>query len=129
MIVVDSSIFVAIFLFEPDADDFIRRLEDSNMAVAATPTIVETLLVLAGRKISQPQQKLATLLHDLKIRIVPFDEAALHHALDGLIRYGKGRHAAKLNFGDCISYGLAKALGVPLLFKGDDFALTDIKQA
>jgi ribonuclease VapC len=67
------------------------------------------------------------LLHSALIRIVAFDEEALEHALDALLRYGRGRHPAKLNFGDCVSYGLAKALGAPLLFKGDDFALTDVK--
>jgi ribonuclease VapC len=129
VIVVDSSALIIILIDEPEADHFIDMISTATDVCVATPTLLETISVLAGRHYTQSQQKTYALLDGLNMRIAPFDEAALHHALDGLLRYGKGRHGARLNFGDCISYGLAKALDAPLLFKGDDFALTDVTPA
>ena len=69
------------------------------------------------------------LLLALRVEVMPFDQHQLHWALEGWRRYGKGRHPAGLNLGDCFSYGLARALNAPLLFKGDDFAATDVAPA
>jgi ribonuclease VapC len=69
------------------------------------------------------------LLLNLRVEVVPFDQQQLHWALTGWRRYGKGRHRAGLNLGDCFSYGLAQALKAPLLFKGNDFAATDVLAA
>jgi uncharacterized protein with PIN domain len=69
------------------------------------------------------------LLLALRVEVMPFDQHQLHWALEGWRRYGKGRHPAGLNLGDCFSYGLAMALDLPLLFKGDDFSLTNVKVA
>jgi ribonuclease VapC len=129
MIVVDSSVLISIMFRESDAAYWIETLSANTQLCMATATKLETISVVAGRGAHDPIEETHRLLGSFNIQVAPFDEAALDHALDGLIRYGKGRHAAKLNFGDCISYGLAKALNAPLLFKGDDFALTDVKAA
>ncbi len=73
--------------------------------------------------------RLELALAALRVEVMPFDQHQLHWALEGWRRFGKGRHPAGLNLGDCFSYGLARALNAPLLFKGDDFAATDVAPA
>jgi ribonuclease VapC len=128
VIVVDSSVIIAILLNEPEAKPFSQQIHAHEDVMIAAPTIIEIMAVIIPRFEGDAQFRLDMLLQSALIRTVAFDEEALSYALDALLRYGRGRHPAKLNFGDCISYGLAKALGAPLLFKGDDFALTDVKR-
>ena len=82
-------------------------------------------MVVQGRRPGHAAD-LEALVERLRIEVVPFDQTQLAHAVDAFRRYGKGRHPAALNLGDCCSYGLAKALNEPLLFKGGDFAQTDV---
>jgi ribonuclease VapC len=126
MMVVDSSVIVAIILQEPDADTLLNAIIKSDNLLIAAPTIIEIQAVLLP-KLPASLRIVDELLANYHIRIVAFSEEALEAALYGLQRFGKGRHPAKLNFGDCISYGLAKSLNAPLLFKGTDFQLTDVK--
>ncbi len=86
-------------------------------------------MVLAGRGVTNPIETVSEAEIDYKLMFVPFDERMIRIAQEAFLRYGKGRHPAKLNFGDCMSYALAKALDVPLLYKGEDFAATDIESA
>ncbi len=86
-------------------------------------------MVILGRQQEQGIAELDDLIASSDIWIVPFDARHASLALDAFRRYGKGRHRAGLNMGDCFSYALAKATGLPLLFKGDDFVHTDVKPA
>lgn len=86
-------------------------------------------MVALGRRGEPGLEQMQALIERLELEIVPLSDEQAKLAIDGFRRFGKGRHPAGLNFGDCFSYALAKATGQPLLFKGDDFSLTDIKRA
>lgn len=95
----------------------------------AAPTKVEMLMVAISRKRIEAKAVALDLLEHYRIEVVDFTDPLTTLAIDAFDRYGKGRHKASLNFGDCIAYALAKSLDAPLLFKGNDFALTDIRPA
>jgi ribonuclease VapC len=128
LIVVDTSAIVAIALDEPDAGGLLTELSNADEAFIAAPSVLELEIVLTS-KTGTNGPSARRVLHDLAIEIVPFSLEHLAEAVEAFGRFGRGRHPAGLNFGDCFSYGLAKALGAPLLFKGDDFARTDIASA
>jgi len=129
MIAVDTSALIAILFLEEEAARFKAILTAETDIRIAAPTVLEMLMVTTGRKLPESQRRVRTLLDIFAMRIVPFDEALLAAAHDAFHHFGKGRHRAGLNFGDCMAYALAKSLGVPLLFKGNDLALTDIEAA
>ncbi len=129
MIVVDTSALIAIYLREADADLFERALFASRTALIAAPTALEFMMVAQSRR---PAASVAgspdILLTRPGLLIEPWTERHLGIAKIAFARFGKGQgHPAQLNFGDCISYALAKSLDAPLLFKGEDFARTDIR--
>jgi ribonuclease VapC len=95
----------------------------------AAPTLLEASLVIIGRKGKAASAGLDSFLVRSGIEIISFTAAAANVAVDAFVKYGKGRHPAGLNFGDCISYAMAKTEVMPLLFKGEDFRLTDIEAA
>lgn len=128
MIVVDSSAIIAIAFEEKEAEVLTEFLASVNFLIAA-PTLLEIHMVLEGRPGRSAKAFMSTFLPNSRVSIVSFDFELSEIARAAFDRYGKGRHPAKLNFGDCISYALAKARGLPLLFKGGDFALTDIRRA
>ncbi|MEQ1950046.1 type II toxin-antitoxin system VapC family toxin [Mesorhizobium sp. CN2-181] len=127
--IVDSSALVAILLGEPDGQAFAAAIDQSASAGIAAPNVVEAAMVLVGRVGPAANTMLDEFLTVAEIRTVPFtaDHAAV--ARQAFLRYGKGRHAAGLNFGDCIAYATAKLEQMPLLFKGDDFRRTDVEPA
>ncbi|MFZ1108407.1 MAG: type II toxin-antitoxin system VapC family toxin [Rhodomicrobium sp.] len=130
MIAIDSSALVAIFQKEPDALLFAEAIGASDSAVVSAVTCFETSMVLAGRVLDETAWRLLdALIARAKIEIVSFDAAQARIAREAFLKYGKGRHAAGLNFGDCAAYALAKSKGAPLLYKGADFAKTDIVSA
>ena len=86
-------------------------------------------MLAEGRNGERGCRDLDELVETLGLKVVEFGERHIEAARDGFRRFGKGRHRAGLNFGDCCAYALAKTLDVPLLFKGDDFPLTDIRRA
>jgi ribonuclease VapC len=131
VIVVDSSAVVAIALREAEADHFAQVLETNGDARMSAATYLETSNVLEGRHGASGDamfQQVMKRLRDVGLCLVAFDETQAELARDGFRRYGKGRHPAGLNFGDCIAYALAKALDAPLLYKGGDFDKTDLKR-
>lgn len=128
MIVLDSSAIVAVILREADAPALEKILILENCVVGA-PTLVETRMVLEGRMSSGAADLLQSLVAERGIAIIPFDAAMYAAAVEAFARYGRGRHRAKLNFGDCLSYAVAAVMRLPLLFKGDDFVHTDIVPA
>jgi len=124
--VIDTSALVCILLAEPEAEDFALALANAPEAVISGPTWVEASMVITARIGSAAQALLMELLQGSRVAVVPCDEALAHGAYDAWLRYGRGRHPAGLNFGDCFSYALASQRAEPLLFKGDDFAKTDV---
>ncbi len=128
--VVDTSAIIAILRMEPEADAFMRAIARANPCLMSALSVEEASLVLAGRWTGpEVWRGLDQMLDRGGIEIVPLDHQLALAARDAFIRFGKGRHAAALNLGDCASYALAKSRGLPLLFKGDDFARTDISSA
>jgi ribonuclease VapC len=95
----------------------------------ATPTLVEASLVFAGRRRAKAAGKVEALVHELGVSVTPFGEREWHAAVAAFLRFGRGRHEAALNFGDCLAYASASVANDSLLFTGDDFARTDITPA
>lgn len=130
MIVVDSSALVAILEEEPEAEHFLSILQEAGRRVASAVTVYETGIVLGRRRGWEIVAELNALVDLLGIEIVPFSAAQIMAALDAYSRYGKGVDPkARLNLGDCVAYALAKSMSAPLLFKGEDFASTDVQAA
>ena len=127
--VVDSSVLVAIFREEKESPRFIDLIDQSEIALVSMVTVVETMAVLCGRRIGATRQQVERLVRKLALEHELVDERQHEFAIDALLTFGKGRHSARLNLGDCFSYALAKSRNLPLLFKGDDFAKTDIVPA
>lgn len=124
--IVDTSALVAIVKGEPDGEELLRLIADAGEAKVSAGTLIETRIVCVGRGLEPALDKL---LRELAPVIVPVDARQVEFAAEGARRFGKGRHAAGLNFGDLFAYALARALREPLLFVGGDFARTDVKPA
>ena len=122
--VVDSSALVAIWQGEPGSQS-LRRAAAAAACAIASATLVEVLMVALGRRGDAGRDEMLALIDVLEIQIHAVDRDLAMGAAEGFRRYGKGRHRASLNFGDCFAYALARHLRQPLLFKGDDFGHTD----
>ncbi|MEU8894692.1 type II toxin-antitoxin system VapC family toxin [Nocardia sp. NPDC048505] len=124
-LVADTSALVAIMRDEPDCDWLAQQLKNASGRLIAAPTAHEFGIVID----SKPHQKPGSserFLRETKIAVLPFDHALAKRAVDAFLRYGKGRHKAALNFGDCFTYALAEELGLPILCIGNDFVQTDL---
>jgi ribonuclease VapC len=128
-VIVDSSALVAMLRAEPGADDFGLALARAGGGSVPAPVYVETCMVMAGRKGSDSRPEVEALFDTFGLRVMPFSEDHARAAAAAFLRYGKGRHPAGLNFGDCMAYAVAQTEGAPLLFAGDDFARTDVRVA
>lgn len=130
MIVVDSSVLVAIVKEEPGYDQLGSTMT-GEAALIGAPTLVETKLVLSGGVTGRAGDALLNgLVQQGTLRVIEFTPEMAETAVAAFRRFGKGQgHPAQLNYGDCLSYAVAKTLGLPLLYKGDDFARTDIVPA
>ena len=132
MIFVDSSAIVAIIAREPDAAIFAGKIEADDERISSAHVLLETSMRLAAILSLSPTAAdtlVMQLMHESGITLVPITESVGHAAVLAFERFGKGRGKAKLNFGDCLSYACAKVHGARLLFKGGDFAHTDIAKA
>lgn len=127
--VVDTSALVAVLCGEPDADEFVALLAAAEDPLISAATLLEASIVMQARTGQEGIEDLDDLLRAAAVRSVAFDLRQARAARDAFSRYGKGRAAAGLNFGDCFSYALAKVRARPLLFKGSDFRHTDISPA
>jgi ribonuclease VapC len=125
---IDTSAIIAILFEESEAEAFQSAIE-SNPSIVTGPVLIEALMVLTSRGIENPEAELKNFIEGNNVDVLSFDQPMTVLAQDAFLQFGRGRHPAKLNFGDCMSYALAKSQNVPLLFKGDDFALTDIERA
>jgi ribonuclease VapC len=126
-VILDSSAIVAIFLKEPGYQRLLSALDGDDLVGIGAPTLVEAAIVLSARLKTNMRQLVEDFLSELNIQIVPFTSEHWRAALDAFVRFGKGRHPAGLNFGDCLSYAVAFVAGRPLLAKGDDFRKTDLQ--
>jgi len=126
----DSSALVAILFAEPGYLDLVDRILEADHVRVGAPTLVEASLVFIGRQGgSRRAESVEGLIEELGVSIVPFGEAEWHLAVDAFRRFGRGRHPAALNYGDCLAYATAKSFRDTLLFVGDDFTKTDIAPA
>lgn len=124
--ILDTSAVVAIVMKEPGFEELITRISaDPNPGIGAA-TLTETTIVLSARLKKDARSYLARFLTEASVAVIPFGETHFGTAVEAWLRFGKGRHGASLNFGDCLSYAVAKLAGEPLLFVGNDFAATDI---
>lgn len=123
---IDTSAVLAILWEEPEIEEFSERIARDRRRLISSVSVLEASLVLAGRRGEDAAMKLDLLLHRASIEVVPFDVDQLAIARLAFRRYGKGRHPAGLNFGDCAAYALAQWSGEPLLYKGTDFGATDV---
>jgi len=132
VIFVDTSAIIAIIGREPDAAMFAGKIEAEDKGITSAHVLLEASMRLASVLSLSPtvaDMLVTRLLHESGVAVVPITEEIGHASVAAFERYGKGRGKAKLNFGDCLSYACAKAHGARLLFKGDDFAHTDIARA
>lgn len=125
--ILDTSAIVAVLLHEPEREVFLEKIESSPQVGVGAPTLVETSVVLMRR--SGNAALLDPFLAKTQVVVVPFDREHWLAAANASTRFGKGRHPAQLNLGDCLSYATARVGNEPLLCKGDDFAKTDIELA
>lgn len=127
--IVDTSALTASLRSEPEADDFMHAILGAEGARISAATLLEAAMVAVGRKGPDGREDVYALCDALGLEIAAFTPEQARLAAEAFLKFGKGRHSAKLNYGDCISYALAKAVEQPLLFKGDDFSKTDVQPA
>jgi len=128
-VIIDSSAMIAILFEEPEGHIFDRRILSSEKSRMSAASLLETSMIMQSRVGFEGIRDLDLQIARLGIEIEPFTESQARLAREAFKRYGKGRHPAKLKFGDCIAYALAKETGEELLFKGNDFSQTDIAVA
>ena len=124
--VVDSSALLAIFLIEPEAEAFAHAISNAPDVLISAASMLETGIVLDGRIAADATADLDTFIAGTGLSVEPVTAEQARLARVAYRTYGRGNHRANLNFGDCFAYALAKATDRPLLFKGNDFAHTDI---
>ena len=124
--VIDTSAIIAILFDEPERVAFVAAIAAATHRLMSAPTLLEFYLVVDTKKQALGLAELELFIYEAEINIVPFDQIQAGLAAAAWRAYGKGRHPAGLNFGDCFSYALSKARAAPLLFKGTDFSRTDI---
>jgi ribonuclease VapC len=127
--VLDSSAIIAIELKEPGFERLIDRIGEAKAVIIGVPTMFETVMVLSRRRGQDARPWLRGFLRSARAEAVTFTEEHLDAAIDAFLRFGKDRHRAALNFGDCMAYAVAAVAGMPLLYTGNDFAQTDIPAA
>jgi ribonuclease VapC len=127
VIVLDSSAVIAIMNEEPEATRFVTLIHDAPGRSMSAATYVECAIVASSRR--GVRERLDEWLDAMGIDIISLDLGQARIAADAFIRFGKGRHPAGLNYGDCFSYALAAACDAPLLYKGTDFGKTDLRSA
>jgi ribonuclease VapC len=127
--IVDSSAIVAILSFESDARELANAIEEAPERRMSVVSYVESAIVLDSRRNPALSRRLDDFIREAELRLEPVSVQQAKLAREAYRDYGKGRHRAGLNFGDCFAYALAKEKGEPLLFKGDDFRKTDVEPA
>ena len=127
--VVDTSALLAIFLAEAERQQFLEVIIQAETRCISAVNVLETGIVLEARRGEAAGREFDLFLHHAHFTVIPADSEQVEIARVAWRKYGKGQHAAGLNFGDCFAYALAKVMNEPILFKGDDFARTDLAAA
>lgn len=127
--ILDTSAILAVLLEEPEQAGFLRKIGEASVVGVGAPTLTETSVVLAARLGSGAALLLDQLIARAGLVVIPFESAHWRVASDAWLRFGRGRHPAALNLGDCLSYATARVAGRPLLCKGEDFPRTDLDLA
>ena len=127
--VIDTSALVSILTSEPDAEQLEDAIDRDAIRLMSVASVLETSMVIESRFGADGERELDLLIRRLPIEIRAVDRDQLEWARFAFRTYGRGRHAAALNFGDCFAYALAKVTGEPLLYKGSDFGRTDLVSA
>jgi ribonuclease VapC len=125
-VVIDTSALVAVLFDEPERADFIDRIAADGRRLISAAILVEAGILVEARRGESAGRDLDLFLHRMRTICVAVDERQAAVARAAWRRFGKGRHPAALNYGDCFSYALARISGEPLLFKGADFSQTDV---
>lgn len=126
--VLDTSALLALLLDEPEAEAFRLAVEEDTVRLLSAATLLETAIVIEARKGEAGGRELDLLTHRAGIEVVAVDAEQVAEARRAYRRFGRGHHAAGLNYGDCFAYALARTSGEPLLFKGADFDKTDVRR-
>ena len=127
--ILDSSAVIAVILREPGFDGLLEKLVAADLKGIGAPTLAETGLVLTVKLGRDPRGLLKRFLAEADVETVPFTDLHWGVALEAYERFGKGRHKAALNFGDCLTYAIARLARQPLLCVGNDFSRTDLPLA
>jgi ribonuclease VapC len=125
--IVDTSALLAVLFDEPEAEDFARAIARAEVSRMSAANLLEASIVADCQTDARTGRQLDALVANFHLRIEPVTEEQVEIARQAYLDFGRGNHPAKLNFGDCFAYALAKSSEEPLLFKGDDFAQTDIE--
>ncbi|HEY3182428.1 MAG TPA: type II toxin-antitoxin system VapC family toxin [Gaiellaceae bacterium] len=125
--ILDASPILAVLFEEQARDAILDLLDETEVVAAGAPTLVETSLVAAAWLGVDGRTLVRSFVEDSAIDVIPFGAEHWRAATDAYVRYGKGRHPARLNFGDCLTYATASVAGQPLLALDDDFAQTDLE--
>jgi ribonuclease VapC len=128
-LILDSSSVLAVLFEEEGHGRVVDTIEGADILAIGAPTLFETGMVAIAVFDLRGRALVSQFLERWNVVVIPFDDRHWRAAADAFIRYGKGRHSARLNYGDCMTYAMAKIAGAPLLFVGDDFAKTDLVSA
>jgi ribonuclease VapC len=127
--ILDSSPLLAILFDEQGQERFVTALERADLIAIGAPTLLETRMVATRKFDLRGRALVAQMLERWSVVVTPFDQRHARVAFDAFLRFGKARHPAALNYGDCMTYATARVAGMPLLFAGNDFGMTDIDAA
>jgi ribonuclease VapC len=125
-LILDSSAIVAMVCREPGYEELLRKIGSARIIVIGAPTVAETQLALTIKLRRDASALVEQLLVETRAVVVPFGRDHISAFFEAFLRFGKGRHPARLNMGDCFTYAIAKIAGMPVLFVGDDFSKTDL---
>ena len=126
--ILGTSAIIRAVVREPGYEHIFERMSTAPMLAVGAATLVETAIVLSRKLVREPRQQLRRFLREMEVEVIPFTAEHYEVAMDAFERYGKGRHPADLNFGDCLTYAVARLSGLPLLYTGNDFARTDLAE-
>lgn len=127
--ILDSSAIITVFLKQPDHETVLRKMVEARVIGVGAATLVETAIVLSARMKRDMRGSLTRFIEENQVITIPLTEGHYGIAVSAWLKYGKGRHPAALNFGDCLAYASAKAAELPLLSVGEDFPQTDLPLA
>ena len=127
--IIDSSAVVAVLKREPLQEEMATKLANADVIAIGAPTLFETDMVTIGALGKRGRAVIAQFLESFEVEVIPFGDNHWQVAAEAFMRFGKGRHPAGLNYGDCMTYATAKVADEPLLYVGNDFAQTDIERA